>query len=132
MAKINDIRYVNVENDVIYPDFLFTEFGCPSNVRRERLHAIEGDKEIWVEQRNKPMPGIEVQQRGSSEEVEDYVMDFDTPIDAWASDTHSGGPSNFHGNGGGDDNPRIPSMEGEQPGDFETAMQEFNESLSNA
>lgn len=124
MTDTLEIRYVNESTGAVYPDIMFDLHSCPPGIRREVSHGEdEQGNTIWKELRDKPRPGIELQQRGERGDnfepvamfdsltgqdalPEDtrFVESYDTYVNSWESDT-SGGPSNFHGNGGGDDNP---------------------------
>lgn len=141
-----EIRYINSAGS-IFPDVMFDEYSCPPDVRREVSHGKDEDgNKIWKELPDRPRPGIEVQRRSTgednfapvpmfdsavSDEVEDtrFVENFDTYLEPWASDRTSGGPSNFHGNAGGDDNPRDPRAEGESEGDYQAAFAEYAKQL---
>lgn len=149
MSEDLEIRYVS-DSGTIFPDIMFDLYSCPANVRREVLHhRDEEGNEDWRELRDRPRPGVEVQHRATgednfapvamfdsqvSEEVEDtrFVENYDAYLEPWSTDTTSGGPSNFHGNAGGSDNPRDPEAEGDIPGGYEQAFARYAAQLPEA
>lgn len=118
--RVGDVRYVHRETNHVYPDSMFDLHYCPPELRRE----IYRGEDRWDELDHKPMRSVHFQARDEVEDPFAPVAPYDTPLSAWASD-RSGGPSNFHGNGGGDDNPRDPVAHGEKPGDLAEALGEY-------
>lgn len=141
------IRYRNLVSGTIYPDTFYDLYSTPENIVREVDHNMDVDGEAdWRVLMDKPRPGIELQHRSRGEDnfepvarfdslvseapVEDTgrVEAFDAYLAPWATDT-SGGPSNFHGNAGGDSNPRSAADEGEVDGMYEEALAAFTAGL---
>lgn len=147
MSTTLEIRYINSTGNV-FPDVMFDEYSCPPGIRRQVNHGTDeqGNKD-WRYLDDKPRPGIEIQRRSTGEDNfapvamfdsalqeapqdrVDYVEAFDTFLEPWAADRNSGGPSNFHGNGGGDDNPREPVTEGEVEGAQQSAFAAYADQL---
>ena len=65
-----------------------------------------------------------------------HLIEQSAPYDyrppAYNSDTQSGGPSNFDGNMGGDNNPRIPELEGEVAGEYNKKLEDFKAQIADA
>lgn len=147
-AKL-EIRYVNSTGNV-FPDVMFDEYSCPDDITRQVCHGKDdnGDK-IWRELPDRPRPGVEVQRRNTGEDnfapvaqfdsaiadIPDddtgFVEPYDTYLEPWAADRTSGGPSNFHGNAGGDENPRDPVAEGEGKDAYKNAFEQYAKELPN-
>ena len=117
------------------PEYLYTEWYAPEGVTREV--CIELDKNnnpVWVKKEDAPPPPrafdadvAQPSQHDLNPAAHQPTFDYTPP--AYNSDTSSGGPSNFDGNAGGDNNPRNPLLEGEVPEQYKELLKEHVDKL---
>lgn len=144
-ANVGRTRYKQIDEGqtVYHGDYMGTEYWCPENLTRERCVDMKpgvNDRgepimvPVWVEVPDAPAPLSEFGPSGArashNEDPAAAAPAFDWQPPAYASDTQSGGPANFHGNAGGPDNPRDPNNEGEVPGQYQAMLAEFREQLA--
>jgi hypothetical protein len=126
-------RYFKVEGDerVYFPEYMYHDWYTPDDVFREVCVALnEHNAPVWRSKEDAPAPAEYFRGDGSGKSsymsapaAEAPPFDYTPP--AYASDRFSGGPSNFDQKMGGDDNPRNPLLEGEEPGRYQAEMDEF-------
>lgn len=130
---VGQTRYKKVDEGQTryFPDWVGTPFWAPEGLIREICKGVDMQGEpIWLIAPDAPAPAGEfaAESKSYTRATEDHSVPsppYDYRPPAYASDTQSGGPANFHGNAGGPDNPRNPETEGEVPGEREDALAAF-------
>ena len=131
-------RYFQVSEGQRYqlPAYMYTEWYTPEGIHREVCTGLEPhtNEPIWMPAADAPAPRAAFDPDVSTKSVSQQnpaaaMPPFDYVPPAYASDTQSGGPSNFDGEKGGDDNPRNPLLEGEVPNEYADAVAAFREQL---
>ena len=130
-------RYYKIDEGerISLPEYMFNEWYTPEGIFREVCTGLDDkNKPIWIRKDDAPAPKTafmpETNRKSESQLNPAAAMPpFDYQPPAYASDTESGGPSNFDDNAGGDDNPRNPLLEGEVPDQYKEALDEFREKL---
>ena len=133
------VRYYKMDGGEkrIFPEWMGTPHWAPEGMVREicKNITVEGNP-IWVIAPNAPHPQGQFQAPASHSIHDENPAAPSPPYDyrppAYASDTQSGGPANFDGNAGGNDNPRNPDVEGETPGEYDQKLMEFQKTLKGA
>lgn len=131
------VRYYKVDEGErrYFPEWVGTPYWAPEGLTRQICKGITVDGDpLWVIAPDAPAPAIEFARSGTghSRETENAAAPsppYDYRPPAYASDTQSGGPANFHGNAGGLDNPRNPVAEGEIPGERDESLAAFKDML---
>ena len=117
------------------PEFMYTEWYLPPGVEREVCVKLDDkNKPVWMPKPDTPAPPNTFDPNTSSKSQHDInpaaaQPSFDYIPPAYNSDTQSGGPANFDGNAGGDDNPRNPLLEGEVPDQYKEQLDEYKAKL---
>lgn len=117
------------------PDTMYTEWFTPDGVEREVCIGLDEKNEpIWMPKPDGPPPSNSFDPNTANKSQHDlnpaaHQPTFDYIPPTYNSDTQSGGPSNFDGNAGGDDNPRNPLLEGETPDQYKEVLEEYKAKL---
>lgn len=129
--------FQTIGNDrVQVPEYMFTEWYTPEGVHREVCVGLTPEgKPKWMPKPDGPPPrGTFSNMTADKSEWEKNpaadMPNFDYVPPAYDSDTHSGGPANFDGNAGGDNNPRNPALEGEVPNHYAEQLAEYQARLA--
>lgn len=117
------------------PDYLYTEWYLPEDTKREVcIELDDNNKPVWMDKPNAPAPPTTFDGMTKNESQHDLnpaaaQPSFDYIPPAYNSDTQSGGPSNFDGQAGGDENPRNPALEGERENHYADELAQYKERL---
>ena len=131
------VRYYKTDEGIkrIFPEWVGTAYWCPEGLVRETCKGVDMEgMPIWVITPDAPAPAGDFANNNAThsratENPASPSPPYDYRPPAYASDTQSGGPANFHGNAGGLDNPRNPESEGEVPGELDDKLQQFKAQL---
>lgn len=128
-------RYLRYENGqwVKFPGFVGTAFYTdPDQKLRRQVCSGLNDAQTalkWVDMPDAPETPRDFTVQKAKPVDEKHLIEPTPPFDwrppSYNSDTHSGGPANFDGYGGGADNPRNPELEGEVQGEHQSRLEAF-------
>lgn len=117
------------------PETLYTEWYAPEGVEREVCVGLDDkNKPIWMPKPDAPVPPNTFETNTSAQSLHEkspaaHTPTFDYIPPAYNSDTESGGPANFDGNAGGDNNPRNPLLEGEVADEYKAELDKYKAKL---
>ena len=130
-------RYYKEEEGerLVLPEYFGTDWYTVEGVKRVICVSLDDKNEpVWAPCPDEPVPvnqfhAITAEESSHMKNPAAAPPPFDYRPPAYASDTHSGGPGNFDGFGGGDSNPRNPAAEGELPKMYADQVEEFKAKL---
>ena len=136
IGTIRGIRRESEGANQIIPAFMMNPYFTPEGITKQVCVDIDlvTGQPIWKDTVDEPAPpGAYMQSDQNISSHTDMPAAFTPPYDyrppAHASDTQSGGPANFDGNGGGNNNPRNPVLEGETADQYKKEVAEYREQM---
>lgn len=135
---LGKLRYYSMRDGdrLQLPDYMYTEWYLPEGITREVCVSLDSQNEpMWIPKENAPAPRGTFDPNTNTKSQWELnptaeMPEFDYTPPAYNSDTHSGGPANFDGQKGGDDNPRNPLLEGETSGQYEAEIADYKARLT--